>query len=43
MLGGDLNLILNPKLHSSNTKTHGAQKNADVLRKASTEIGLVDI
>uniref|UniRef100_A0A671TPP2 Reverse transcriptase domain-containing protein n=1 Tax=Sparus aurata TaxID=8175 RepID=A0A671TPP2_SPAAU len=43
IMAGDLNLVMNSKLDSSSTKVHRAEKNASLLRKACSELGLVDI
>uniref|UniRef100_A0A8C6S8Y0 exodeoxyribonuclease III n=1 Tax=Neogobius melanostomus TaxID=47308 RepID=A0A8C6S8Y0_9GOBI len=41
--GGDLNLTMNPKLDSSKAKLHRAEKVADMLRKACSELGFMDV
>lgn len=43
ILAGDLNLTMNAKLDSTSGKTHRAEKNASLLRKTCTNIGLVDV
>ena len=43
IMAGDLNLVMNSKLDSSSTKVHRAENNASLLRKACSELGLVDI
>uniref|UniRef100_A0A667Z4X2 exodeoxyribonuclease III n=1 Tax=Myripristis murdjan TaxID=586833 RepID=A0A667Z4X2_9TELE len=43
IMGGDLNLTLNPRLDSSNNKPHRADKASSILRGAISELGLVDI
>lgn len=42
-MSGDLNLVMEPKTDSCSTKVHRAEKNANLLRKACEEIGLVDV
>lgn len=42
IMGGDLNLTLNPRLTSSNSKPHRAGKALSLLREAISELGLVD-
>ena len=43
IMAGDFNLVMDPKIDSSSTKVHRAAKNAKLLRKACSEIGLVDV
>lgn len=43
IMAGDLNLVMNSKLDSSRNKAHRAEKHAKLLRKACSELGLVDI
>lgn len=43
IMAGDFNLVMNPKLDSSSNKMHRAEKNASVLRKFSSEVGLIDV
>ena len=43
IMAGDLYLVMNTKLDSSSTKAHRAGENANLLRKACSELGLVGI
>lgn len=43
IMAGVFNLVMDPKIDSSSTKVHRAAKNAKLLRKVCSEIGLVDV
>ena len=42
LMGGDMNLTINPRLDSSNNKPHRADKASSILRGTMSEFGLVD-
>ena len=43
IMGGDFNLVMNPKIDTQSRTKHKSEKAADILRKAETDIGLIDI
>uniref|UniRef100_A0A4W5NL85 Endonuclease/exonuclease/phosphatase domain-containing protein n=1 Tax=Hucho hucho TaxID=62062 RepID=A0A4W5NL85_9TELE len=43
VMGGDLNLIMNPTLDCQRNIKHKAEKAAASLRRADSEVGLIDV
>ena len=43
IIGGDLNLVLNPNVDSTAGIKHKSEKNANILRRACKELGMIDV